>query len=358
MNKTLNFSLITILFSYSILLSQIPTDYYKTANGYADDDLKSKLNQIIANHTIFPYTSSDTDIWDILKETDKDPNNSENVILVYSGVSINGDQEFNFGNGWIREHVWAKSRGNFGTDEGPGTDVHALRPLDLTTNVERNNRSFDICTNCQNVMDRWGNDTGSKIDKIQYSFEPRDAVKGDVARMLFYMVVRYEGLDGYTDLEPSQSIVPLGNNDPIHGAWPTLMEWNRIDPVDDWERNRNDIIYYSYQNNRNPFIDHPELAEHLWGIQTGISWYDTNLSTADLSDIQIKLYPNPANDIIKIKELSGKATVTIHDMLGRKVLVTKIDTNQNTIDTSQLSGMYILNISLDKKVFTKRILVN
>ena len=113
-----------IIFLPSLILSaQIPTGYYDCALGLADGDLKYALNQIIDNHTEFSYTSSSIDVWDILKETDRDPNNSDNVILIYSGISINAAQEYNNANGWTREHVWAKSRGDFGTVTGPGTDV-------------------------------------------------------------------------------------------------------------------------------------------------------------------------------------------------------------------------------------------
>jgi endonuclease I len=251
------------LFLPLLTFAQIPLNYYSSALGNAGDNLKFELNQIIDNHIEYPYTSTNTDVWDILKETDKDPNNSSNVILVYSGVSVNAAQEYNSGNGWTREHVWAKSRGDFGTTTGPGTDVHALRPLDNATNSTRSNRSFNNCTTCVGVTDSWSNLTGSQTDTNDWSFEPRDEVKGDVARMIFYMAVRYEGLDGYVDLEPTEQMLPQSSIDPTHGVWATLMDWHRADPVDLWEENRNNIIYYDFQDNRNPFIDHPELAEHL-----------------------------------------------------------------------------------------------
>ena len=220
-----------IFFLFSVIISgQVPSGYYDSANNLADDNLKYALNQVIDNHTEFNYTSSSTDVWDILKETDKDPNNSENVILIYSGISINGAQEYNSANGWTREHIWAKSRGDFGTAIGVGTDVHALRPLDNTTNSKRSNRSFNNCTTCEDVIDKWGNTTGSKKDANDWSFEPRDEVKGDVARMMFYMAVRYEGLDSYPDLELTESMLPQGNKEPIHGVLSTLLEWHRNDP--------------------------------------------------------------------------------------------------------------------------------
>ena len=154
-----------------ITFAQIPENYYLSAENNSDGDLKYELNQIIDEHTIFSYTSSSTDVWDILKETDKDPNNSDNVILIYSGVSVNAAQEYNNTNGWTREHIWAKSRGDFGTDRGPGTDVHALRPLDNSTNSTRSNRRFDNCTSCIIVYDKWGNETGSFRDANDFSFE-------------------------------------------------------------------------------------------------------------------------------------------------------------------------------------------
>jgi endonuclease I len=152
---------IFLLFTFT-LSAQVPTEYYDSAKNLSDSNLKYELNQIIDNHTEFYYTSSEIDVWDILKDTDRDPNNSDNVILIYSGISVNGAQEYNSTNGWTREHIWAKSRGDFGTAIGIGTDVHALRPLDNTTNSIRNNRSFDNCSTCIDVIDKWANTTGSQ----------------------------------------------------------------------------------------------------------------------------------------------------------------------------------------------------
>ena len=339
---------------FSITLSgQITTEYYVSAENLADDNLKFALNQIIDNHTEFNYTSSNTDVWDILKETDRDPNNSDNVILIYSGVSVNGAQEYNNANGWTREHIWAKSRGDFGTAVGIGTDVHALRPLDNTTNSVRNNRSFNNCTTCIDVEDKWGNTTGSKKDGNDWSFEPRDAVKGDVARMLFYMAVRYEGLDSYPDLELTDSMLPQGNKEPKHGVLSTLLEWHRNDPVDEWEENRNNIIYNSYQNNRNPFIDFPILAEHIWGTEMGISWNREVLSNTKIYETSFHIYPNPVKNTLHIKGISKSTQVFIYDTLGRKVLETKINESNNAINVSGLSGMYWVNIVCEGKKITK-----
>ncbi|MBN1650821.1 MAG: endonuclease [Bacteroidales bacterium] len=263
--------LLLLLWS-SILFGQTSYgDYYQNAEGLKDEALKTALYHIIKGQTEYPYTASSTDVWDMLKQTDKDPNNSANVILLYSGTSVNAAQEYNNGNGWTREHVWAKSRGDFGTEMGPGTDAHHLRPEDNEVNTIRNNRSFDNCNSCEQVIDN-GVWTGSYIDKNEWTFEPRDAVKGDVARMIFYMATRYEGENGEPDLQMTESLPSASDQSPFHGRLSTLIQWNREDPVDDWERNRNDIIYTQFQHNRNPYIDHPELIEYIWGNNKGLVW--------------------------------------------------------------------------------------
>ena len=255
----------------NILFGQSYGDYYQSAEGLKTDALKAALHNIIKGHTELPYTASTTDVWDMLKQTDKDPNNSENVILIYSGISVNAAQEYSNATGWTREHVWAKSRGDFGTEIGPGTDAHHLRPEDDNVNSIRGNRSFDNCQTCVAVLDK-GIITGSFTDANVYTFEPRDEVKGDVARMIFYMATRYEGDNNELDLELTELIPDLTDKSPFHGRLSTLIKWNREDPVSDWERNRNDVIYTQFQHNRNPYIDIPELVEYIWGNAVGTNW--------------------------------------------------------------------------------------
>ena len=103
----------------AITHSQIPFGYYDAVQGLTGPQLKTALYNIIKGHTEYPYTDGSTDVWDILKETDKDTANPDNVILLYTGWSVNAAQEYNSATGWSREHVWAKSRGDFGTASGP-----------------------------------------------------------------------------------------------------------------------------------------------------------------------------------------------------------------------------------------------
>lgn len=224
--------------------------YYDAAAGKTGTALKSALHTIISDQTKLSYSA----VWNALKVTDQDPNNSNNVILLYSGVSRSKSLNGGDLGDWNREHVWAKSHGDFGTSTGPGTDIHHLRPTDVQVNSIRGDKDFD------NGGSAVANGGGSLTDSD--SFEPRDAVKGDVARMIFYMAVRYEGADGWPDLEPNDSV--NNGSAPYIGKLAVLKEWNEQDPPDSFERRRNDVIFESFQHNRNPFIDHPEWVESIW----------------------------------------------------------------------------------------------
>lgn len=232
-------------------VAAIPAGYYDGTAGLSGEALKSELNDIISGNTRLSYSQ----VWTALMVTDQDPANSNNVILLYGGQSraksLNGGDVGD----WNREHVWAQSHGNFGTSAGPGTDLHHLRPEDVQVNGIRGNKDFD------NGGSAVSGAPGSLTDSN--SFEPRDAVKGDVARMILYMAVRYEGEEGFVDLETNDAVT--NGTVPFHGRISVLLDWNNEDPVSSFEANRNDVIYEDYQGNRNPFIDHPEWADAIWG---------------------------------------------------------------------------------------------
>ena len=254
-------SLIVALFVAAVASAQIPAGYYSPAEGKTGNELKSALYDIIKGHVEYPYTSKGTDVWDILKETDRDPNNPANVILLYTGLSVDAEQEYNDGKGWTREHVWAKIHGNFGTEPGAGTDVHHLRPCADEVNTERSSRWF---AECSTPVYYNGKPTGCYKSNTEWVWKPRAEVIGDVARMIFYMATRYEGENGEPDLE-IVDYLPSGNNttEPIFAKLSDLIAWHLADPVDEFEMNRNNVIY-SYQGNRNPFIDHPEYVTMIW----------------------------------------------------------------------------------------------
>ncbi|MHC0036457.1 endonuclease [Pseudoneobacillus sp. C159] len=222
--------------------------YYATAVGKTGPELKASLHTIIKVQKKLTYAA----VTEALKITDEDPNNTNNVILLYTGRS---QAKTTFGSGvndWNREHVWAKSHGNFGTSVGPGTDIHHLRPTDASVNSTRGHLDFDEGGKPQ------GECVGCFYDGD--SFEPPDRVKGDVARMLMYMAVRYEG-NGEIDLELADKVNTYPT--PYHGKLSTLLKWHKQDPPDAFEIRRNNRIQ-EIQGNRNPFIDHPEWVELIW----------------------------------------------------------------------------------------------
>ncbi|MBM7603935.1 endonuclease I [Metabacillus crassostreae] len=224
--------------------------YYNNALGKSGSSLKAALHNIIDDHIEISYSN----VWEALRNTDEDPNNPNNVILLYTGRSQSKTSNGTSIDSWNREHVWAKSHGDFGTTMGAGTDLHHLRPTDVTVNSSRGNKDFDNGGIAHNEAPDTYADSNS--------WEPRDEVKGDVARMIFYMAVRYEGDNGELDLEVTETV--SNGSSPLHGKLSTLIQWHKQDPVNDLERKRNDVIFYKYQNNRNPFIDHPEWIEAIW----------------------------------------------------------------------------------------------
>ncbi|MFE9252559.1 endonuclease I family protein [Streptomyces sp. NPDC007088] len=225
-------------------------DYYADAEGKSGAALKDALHDIVKDQTSISYSA----VWDALGDTDEDPADPTHVIELYTGASVAKSRSGGNAGDWNREHVWAKSHGDFGTATGPGTDLHHLRPEDVAVNAARGNKDFD--DGGAPVSGAPGNYTDGD------SFEPRDAVKGDVARMILYMAVRYEGEDGCPDLEPNDKV--SNGSAPALGRLSVLKEWSEQDPPDSFEEHRNDVIYTSYQHNRNPFVDHPEWVGSIW----------------------------------------------------------------------------------------------
>jgi len=230
--------------------------YYNGVEGLRGDALKQKLHGFVRRQRVFEYG----DLWNLLSHTDEDPENPNNVILLYTGWSRPKPNRGGRDNQWNREHTWAKFRGQFGNHPGPGTDLHHIRPTDVSVNRVRGHLDFD---NGGRLYSDPDGATACRFDRD--SWEPRAAVKGDVARMLFYMAVRYEGGRGDPDLELVERTDNRSRR-PQHGRLSALLSWHATDPVDDRERRRNDRIFEK-QGNRNPFIDHPELAQKIWAVR-------------------------------------------------------------------------------------------
>lgn len=245
--------------------NQLPSieTYYDSVSNLQGEYLKSGLHDLLATGSfVYDYKC----IWSILNVTDQDPDNPDNVIELYTRRSvpkIDRDHGQNDPDSWNREHVWAKSHGFPDPKQYAYTDAHHLRPADRSVNTERSNRDFSDgsgkrvqeCPDC--------------IKGYDYTWFPGSAVKGDVARMMFYMATRYEGVDGdggTPDLEIASFVTGKSEKGPQLGVLCDLYRWHQDDPVSDWERLRNERVF-TWQANRNPFIDHPEWVESIWGGQ-------------------------------------------------------------------------------------------
>ena len=211
--------------------------YYQDASGKQGTALLAELTSIISrNYNGISYKSTNR----VLEVADKHPSGN-GYLGIYDHVSITS---------YNKEHVWPQS--SFSEASPYVSDMHHLRISNSNTNSTRSNYYFN---NPLNNTTKW--EVGSS------RFFPGDLDKGDVARMLMYMAVRYRN-DNFK-LIVAQS--GRTSNDPKRtmGNLAVLYQWHLDDPVDDFERNRNQVIYET-QNNRNPFIDHPEFFQGIWQI--------------------------------------------------------------------------------------------
>ena len=262
LNKTY---LIVLLSLFAVKLSAQPLNYYNGTENISGEELKATLHNIIKDHVDFSYNRAK----DIINYSDADPENPNNVILFYIQESRNSDLYGTGGDYINREHVWAKSHGNFNNKRPMFSDVHNLRPADASVNEDRGNKDFD------NIQP--GGDQHPEALYCYYTdstWEPGPLTKGQVARILFYMATRYEGDNNEIDLEVVDKIntYPL----PQHGRLSALIEWNNEYPPSDFERRRNERIY-QIQQNRNPFVDHPEFANLIWNNELPKSLQFTDL---------------------------------------------------------------------------------
>ena len=244
----------------------IPTElaaYYKNVDfTLTKGDLKDALaTTVIGSHTT--YLDYTPDVWDVLKQADLDPNDNSKVVLIYGYDDTDAslvndktrDKDANGGNtgDWNREHVYPKSLGTPNLQEsGPGADAHHLRPSDVTFNSQRGNKLFAAGSgNAGDVSGNW---------------YPGDEWKGDVARMMMYMYLRYGDRCLPNNVAVGSTVASDSNMVAL------LLQWNADDPVSDLEIQRNNVVA-NKQGNRNPFIDNPYLATLIWdGSEADNTW--------------------------------------------------------------------------------------
>ena len=259
--------LIAFLIAAYALQAQAPQGYYNGTDGLIGNELKLALHNIIADDSHVSYTPG---IWNAFNQTDKRPG-TDYVWDIYSDIP-NGTPPYQFtlgqgdqcgsydseGDCYNREHLWPQSWTN--DDATHQTDLHHVFPTDGFVNYQRSNYPFGEVYNAT-----WTSQNGSKLGNCKTSlgysgtvFEPIDEYKGDIARALMYVSVRY-----YTD-DDDWGKSDMTNKSVIYDwAMTMLLRWHENDPVSEKETNRNEAVY-AKQNNRNPFIDNPEFAERIW----------------------------------------------------------------------------------------------
>lgn len=249
--------LLSLLFSSLALLgmAQIPSYYNNVNLNATGSSLKNALsNKVTSSQTNgISYTPG---VWNALRQTDLDPNNSSNVILIYGYSNNDGNRstdrtrsKYSSGGGsndWNREHVYPRSLGtpNLGSS-GPGSDPHHIRCADVNRNALRGSRKFAA-------------GSGNSRVTSQGHWYPGDEFKGDVARMIMFMYLRY----GNRCLPSNVGVGSRVSND--QNMLQLFLQWNADDPVSALELQRNQIVQ-NLQGNRNPFIDNPAFATQIWG---------------------------------------------------------------------------------------------
>ncbi len=260
---------VLVILLSGIVLADAPAGYYDTVDYKDAATIRATLHDIIDGHTKIPYTASSTDTWNVLELADQDPNDPGRILDVYRNASY---PKYGAGNNdYNREHTWPKSYGfpDDGSTNKPYSDCHMLFLCNDSYNSSRNNNIYDDCASNCTAYPTFENNgqVGTNYRSGSYSWETWSMRRGDVARAQLYADLRYEGDSGSEpDLiltDSTSLILVTGGNAAVAymGKLSTLIKWHYEDPVDDRERNRNDVVY-TYQGNRNPFIDHPEFG-HL-----------------------------------------------------------------------------------------------
>ena len=337
--------------------AQAPPTYYNQVNTSSAALLRSTLHAVIDDHVRFPYTASSTDSWDVLEVADQDPSNSSRILDVYRNASLpkagGGNNNYN------REHVWPNSYGfpNDGADNYPYTDCHHLFLCDIAYNSARDRRLFDNGTGSWNefvTASTGGQGGGSGVFPGNSNWQTTSNSpggwqvwhdrKGDLARALFYMDIRYEGgTHGTTGVnEPDLRLTDnptlitqsaTGNNEGIAymGKLSVLLQWHQQDPVDQKEMARNNAVY-GFQGNRNPFIDNPAWVDCIYNNACSTT------STARAPEVWINElhYDNVGTDVGEFVELAGRAGENVNGWL----LIAYDGTTGNAYDYQNLRGTF------------------
>ncbi len=335
--------------TYGNVSSTAPAGYYDSLEGLSGTALKQALQNIIANPAVV-RAHNYGDVTDILKVADQNPLNSNQVWLMYvetPRAKLDFQTTSSNVGSWNREHIYPQSRGGFAnaTDDIPDGinvwlptnaddiatghgDTHHIRAEDGPENTSRSNRDYGL-TGYNGPVGNQG------------------SWKGDVARSVFYMAVRYNALSVVNGDIADTTVGQLGD-------LASLLTWNHTDPSDDFEMNRNNYIY-TWQYNRNPFIDYPALADYIWGANVGQPWY-APLSTNENTAIFISIYPNPTSERFTVYGMDSEATLVLFNSLGMKVFEQDFS-GETTFEPQVAPGIYLVKIAQNNQSVTKKIII-
>ncbi len=311
-------------------VTQIPPNYYDDAAFLTGNQLKVALHDIIDGHTAYNYST----LWSLFPTLDDD--GSGKVWDIYSDNPSGTDPyNYNFGSDqcgtysgegecYNREHSVPKSWFN---DQMPMySDMFHMYPTDGYVNGLRSSNPYGEVNSPSNTTQN-----GGKIGTCSYPgysgtvFEPIDAFKGDLARTYFYMMTRYK------DEVPAWTSDMLTGGDLSSWAENMLLAWHLADPVSQKEIDRNNAIY-GLQGNRNPFIDHPEWVEYIWGPIAG--------QQETQSEINMYVY----NNVLTIDMETETKQITMLDAAGKLITTATIQTSQWSLPDDLAQGIYVLKV--------------
>ena len=349
-----------LLISVTLGLAQDGAPASPYYNGFNWTQTGTNLKSALATKITTTHTNllSYSQVWSALKIVDLDPSNSSNVLLVYgwengTDTDVTNDRtrgkDSNSGNNgdWNREHIFAQSLGDPDLGQlGPGADAQMLRACDVQRNSLRGNRLYAA-----------GSGNSGIVGSFWY---PGDEWKGDVARILMYMYLRY-------DVQCLPTFVCSGTTASSDINMPNLLlQWNSEDPVSQYEDNRNTYLgnalnTYS-QGNRNPFIDNPYLATVIWGGPIAQNrWPNIFLDNQSFEYTNISVYPNPSMD----HKINIESTVAIDDLQvinlnGQLLMEVKNPqfNNNHYILENIPNGFYFLKLNSNNQSFTKKVILN
>ena len=345
--------------TYGQVTSTAPVGYYASLEGLSGVALKQAVQDIIANPSVVRLHSY-ADIWDIIRTADTNPLNSGQIWDMYLEVPMSKIDQQNGSSivgKWNREHIFCQSRGGFNVAMGDIADgISVWNTTSAASTVDGVSDAHHIrAENGQENSSRNNKNYGNVGSATVYAgpVGTQGSWHGDVARSLFYMAVRFNGLN-VVNGDPSEYLPSTSTSSGNIGDLATLLAWNVSDARDDFEMNRNNYVQ-TWQHNRNPFIDYPLLADYIFGAQYGNPWFAA-LASESFDVSEVKVFPNPAAEHIFISGLLGTSKVEIFSISGAKVFEKTINEDQ-MLPIDFETGMYFVKISNDNKQIVKKIIV-